>query len=188
VKQRIKKSGNLTIIKLGGQHMNINNAAYRLISLMEQEVQCYRELLMYLNEEARQLKSFSASELMLSGQKKEIVLRKLKDTREKSVEAFNELAAALNVNLEPLAISDLVKYLPSDTGLSLKLLKNQLNYYHQEVMNRMNLNAGFINECLDCWNSIMNVLHPEYLINYDKHRTVKVRSFTSKGISVNREI
>ena len=168
--------------------MNLNNAVLRLIGLMEQEVQCYRELLMYLEEEERQLKSFSASELMLSGQRKEIVLRRLKKTREESVAVFKEAAALLKVNLEPLAISDLVTYLPSDTALSLKLLKNQLNYYHQEVMGKMNLNASFINECLDCWNSIMNVLHPEYLVNYDQHKSVKVRTFTTKGISVNREI
>ncbi len=168
--------------------MNIKSAVINLIGSMEEEVQLYRELLKYLNEEARQLKSFSASELLLCGQKKEITLAKLRDARQKSVQAFRELTGILNVSVEPLAISQLVNYLPSDLALSLKLLKNQLNYYHQEVMNRMNLNQGFINECLDCWNSIMNVLHPEYLVNYDQQKTVKVRSFSTKGISVNREI
>ncbi len=168
--------------------MNIKSAVLKLMESMEEEVQHYRELLKYLNEETRQLKSFSASELVFAGQKKEIVLKRLKETREKSVCAFQDLTKLLKVNLEPLAISELVNYLPSDMALSLKLLKNQLNYYHQEVMTKMNLNASFINECLNCWNSIMNVLHPEYLVNYDQRRTVKVRSFTSKGISVNREI
>ncbi len=168
--------------------MNLKSAILNLIGSMEKEVQHYRELLKYLNEEEKQLKRFSASELLLCGQKKEIVLGKLRDAREESVRAFRDLTRILNVNIEPLAISQLVNYLPSDLALSLKLLKNQLNYYHQEVMTRMNLNAGFISECLNCWNSVMNVLHPEYLVNYDQHKTIKVRSFTTKGISVNREI
>ncbi len=168
--------------------MNMKDAVLKLMESMEREVHHYRELLMYLNEERRQLKNFSASELMLSGQKKEIALLKLKENRQKSVQAFCELASILKVDLEPLAITQLVNYLPPDLALSLRLLKNQLNYYHQEVMNKMNLNANFINECLSCWNSIMNVLHPEYLVNYDQHKTVKVRTFTSKGLSVNREI
>ena len=58
--------------------MNIKSAVLKLMESMEEEVQHYRELLKYLNEETRQLKSFSASELVFAGQKKEIVLKRRK--------------------------------------------------------------------------------------------------------------
>jgi len=168
--------------------MNIETVSARLVEQMEKEVKGYQELLRCLNEETKQLKTFSAKELMESGNKKEMILVRIKEARKEAVAVFNELTALLHVDLPPLSISQLVPYLPARLSLSLRLLKNQLSFYHEEVMAKMNLNSSFINECLQCWNSIVNVLHPEVLVNYDERSRVTRQSFGVPGISVNREI